>query len=103
VATPEELQMFPWWRAAEDDDPEAATRRSLAWLEHDPVPKITAQVRYVSRDQMPELLRVVRAEIERGGVENYEWPTQLEAYLLGLLRGCAVAFAISTGRGDEGS
>jgi hypothetical protein len=80
--------MFPWWAVARSDDPDAARKRALAWLDG-PYASVAAKTRYVVEDETDDLFDLVRFSIVKHDVPDWESPVEFEAWLQGLLQGCA--------------
>jgi hypothetical protein len=81
---------FPWWAAVADGEPDAARHRARAWLDG-PYARVSALVRYCPDGQVDELLALARTSIDVHGTEPWTEPVEFEAWLRGLLQGCAQA------------
>lgn len=80
---------FPWWATADDEDPEAPRKRALAWL-LGPYAKVAAGTRFpLDPSRASALLELVRRSIDEGAVPPWSMPTEFEAWLRGVLQGCA--------------
>jgi hypothetical protein len=73
---------------AEDEDPDAPRKRALAWLEG-PNLKTMVMTRFDSDGAYDKLLEMARRSIVTDGVAPWVHPIELEAWLNGLIQGCA--------------
>lgn len=81
--------MFPWWSVANDDDPAAPRERAIAWVKG-PYARLAAMTAgYGDAKRVESLLNCVRDAIDAFGVEQWDSPVEFEAWLRGVLRGCA--------------
>lgn len=88
---PDVAALFPWWAAAEDDEPDAHRARALAWLDG-PNARVAAQVHLFSApDDQDELLKTLRDSLSARSVPTWDEPAQMEAWLRGLVDGCAAS------------
>lgn len=89
---PEVTALFPWWAAAQDAQPDAARTRALAWLDG-PYARVAAQARLFSEPGVQELFDVLRDSLAVESVPSWDEPVLMEAWLRGLVDGCAASIA----------
>ncbi len=82
--------MFPWWAVAGNDEADAPRERAHAWLEG-PYARVAATVHFLEPALANELLDVMRSSIDEHDVPRWATPTEFEAWLRGVLQGCASA------------
>ena len=84
--------LFPWWAAAEDDQPDASRTRALAWLDG-PYARVAAKARLFSAPLEEELFDVLRNTLDVETGSSWDDPVLMEAWLQGLVDGCAASIA----------
>lgn len=83
-------RLFPWWAVAEDADEDAPRRRAQAWLSG-PYARSAAKAQLYNDAAEQEVLDVLTDFLRTHQVAAWADPTQMEAWLRGLLDGCAAS------------